>query len=169
MNSNYILLNYEVNWSDLPTNFLASPKYPVQPRLFDTGSRPPSWGGSFPECKGGMVTGHASSFTLGTHGGSLRAYPQPRQLPALCFSSCWGVEHMGFSHLIALPCLGFTSCKTFLLGLLQEEFVSWPISFCRHCSSSEVEISPEEVKDMPSGRTNPRKVRWRLSHCSQPG
>lgn len=109
MNSNYILLNYQVNWSDLQTNFLASLKYPVQPWLFDTGSRPPSWGGSFPWCKGGMVTGDAGGFTLGTHSGSLRACPQPRQLPALCSSGCWGVEHMGFSHLTAPPCLGFSS------------------------------------------------------------
>lgn len=90
MHSNYILLNYQVNWSDLQSNFLASLKYPVQPWLFYSGSRPPSWGGSFPGCKGGMVIGDVGGFTPGTHGGSLRAYPQPRQLPALCFSSCWG-------------------------------------------------------------------------------
>lgn len=44
MNSNYILLNYQTNWSDLQTNFLASLKYPVWPWLFDTGSRPPEPG-----------------------------------------------------------------------------------------------------------------------------
>lgn len=103
MNSNYILLNYQVNWSDLQTNFLAPRKYPVEPWLFDTGSRPPSWGGSFPGCRGGMVTGDARGFTPGAHCGSLRAYPQPRQLLPCVSLAARVLEHMGFSHLIAPP------------------------------------------------------------------
>lgn len=105
----------------------------------------------------------------GLTGGHCVPIPSPgSSLPRVSLAA-GVVEHMDFSHLIAPPWLGFSSYKTSLLGLVQEEFASWPISFCRHCSSSEVETFPEEVKEMSPGSTNPRKVRWRLSHCSQPG
>lgn len=64
INSNYILLNYILSWSDSQTNFSWSLKCPAQLWLFD---RPLSQGGSFLGYKGEMVAGDAGGFPLGTH------------------------------------------------------------------------------------------------------
>lgn len=149
----------------MQTNFPASPKYPVQLRLFDIGSRPPSQGGNFPGCEGGMVVGDAGGFMLGTHGGSLRACPQPRWLAALCFSSCSGaLKTWAFLTRLHDP--------TLALPLARLDRSEWTLPFGLFLSADSApaqrwKFPPRTCRRCLPGGANLRKVGWRLAPTSQ--
>lgn len=151
----------------MQTNFSASPKYPVQLRLFDIDSRPPSQGGNFPGCEGGMVAGDAGGFTLGTHGGSLRACPQPRRLTALCFPSCSGaLKTWAFLTRLHDPTLALPLAR---LDCSEWTLPPGPFLSADSALAQKWKFPPRTCRKCLPGGTNLRKVGWRLAPTSQLG